>query len=446
MRRVFILLLLIAGLQLIYPLGEQRTEAMALPVFGFLILAAYTVGELAAGIRLPKIVGYLAAGFAFGPAALEVVGADVVSFLAPVNQLAIGLIAFLAGAELQWREVRERGVLILKMMSSELLVSFLFILGTLVAMKDLLPFMRGAPMMEVLVFAVLFASVAIVHSPAVTMALLSETGARGPVARTTLGIVLVADVAVVLFFALTLAITRGIVPPGGAEVAGASVIWEVGGAILVGALLGWAVALYLRFVERELFIFAIVVAFFGSEIARVSHVEALLTLLTAGFVAENFSGGRGDALREAMGRAAAPVFVVFFALAGAKISPQAIAAMWMLVIPLFFARAFGIRIGTWVGARWAGAGAAESRYAWMGLISQAGVAIGLSSIIATAYPRRGEELRTLFLAIIAINETVGPILFRRALDRSGETRAAEAIDEPTAIADDGAARAPAATG
>jgi len=57
---------------------------------------------------------------------------------------------------------------------------------------------------------------------------------------------------------------------------------------------------------------------------------------------------------------------------------------------------------------------------WLGLISQAGVAIGLASILATAYPSRGSEMQTLVLSVIAINEIAGQILFSIALRRSGE--------------------------
>jgi hypothetical protein len=56
----------------------------------------------------------------------------------------------------------------------------------------------------------------------------------------------------------------------------------------------------------------------------------------------------------------------------------------------------------------------------MGLVSQAGVAIGLAAIVADAYPVRGAALRGLLLALIAVNETAGPILFRRALQSAGE--------------------------
>lgn len=421
MRRIIILGFLFAAMQFVLPYGSGGVGTRALLTFGFLILAAYSVGELAKMVRLPKIVGYLGAGLVFGPYVAGTMSPEVLVQLNPVSSLAIALIAFLAGAELQWREVKERGVVILKMLSTELLFSFIGIFVVLYLLHDLLPFMREAPPRAIVAFAVLFASVAIVHSPAVTLALVSETGARGTVARTTLGIVLVADVAVVLFFSGALAFARALVPPvGGGPMAASAVLWEIGGAVLVGAVLGGVVSLYLRFVRRELFIFAIVIAFFGAELASLLHVETLLTLLVAGFVTENAGGGRGEALRHAMERAAAPIFVVFFALAGAKINPTAILAMWALVIPLVLVRMAGIWAGSNVGARWARTGPLEQRYVWMGLISQAGVAIGLSQVVAQVYPSRGEELRSIFLAVIAINETIGPILFRQALARSGE--------------------------
>jgi len=56
----------------------------------------------------------------------------------------------------------------------------------------------------------------------------------------------------------------------------------------------------------------------------------------------------------------------------------------------------------------------------MGLVSQAGVAIALGTVAAEAYPERGDAIRALFLAMLAVNQTLGPILFRLALARAGE--------------------------
>ena len=420
MRRVFVLLLLLGGMQLILPLGSEGHGSQALLSFGFLILAAYTVGEIAIAVRIPKIVGYLFAGILFGPYVLGVVSAEGTGRLTPVSDLAVAMIAFLAGAELRWSEVREHGIVLVKLMTAELLLAFVAIAAILYALHGWVPALSGEPTYEVLAFVLLFASIAIVHSPAVTMALLSETHARGPVARTTLGVVLLADVAVVLLFSTTLTVARSIAPAAGA--AGPSVgaiVWEIGGALVIGALIGAAVALYLRMVGRELVLFGILVAFFGLELAQLTHVELLLTLLTAGFVAENVSP-HGEKLRHSMERSAALIFVVFFALSGAKIDVRAAAPLLPLVIPIAAVRAAAIWGGIQLGARWAGARPAERQYVWMGLVSQAGVAIGLATIVADAYPGRGEALRGMLLALIALNETVGPILFRRALERAGE--------------------------
>lgn len=426
MRRIVVLALLFGGMQLIMPLGAAGQGSEALLAFGFLILAAYTVGELAKLLHLPKIVGYLLAGLAFGPGVLGVVDQDGAARLSPISSLAIALIAFLAGSELRWAEVRERGVLLLKIMSTELFITFLAISGLILAIHDYIPILRGAPTAQVIAFTLLFASIAIVHSPAVTMALLTETRARGPVARTTLGVVLLADLVVVLLFSVSLVVARSIAPPGsgGPGLTPAAASWEIAGATIVGAAIGAGVALYLRFVGRELMLFAVLVAFFGIEIAQLTQVELLLTMLTAGFVAENFSQ-YGDELRTAMERSAAPVFVVFFALSGAEIDLQQLQPLLPLVLPIAAVRATGIFVGTRVGGRWARAGQQERRFVWMGLFSQAGVAIGLATIVADAYPVLGNYLRGLLLALIAVNESVGPILFRRALARSGEDRGEE---------------------
>ena len=125
MRRVFILALLLGGMQLLLPLGERGYGGQWLLTFGFLILAADTVGALVIAFRLPRIVGYLVAGVLFGPSVLGTVSSQAIEQLAPVSALAIALIAFLAGAELRWSELREHGIMILKILAVEMSLTLL---------------------------------------------------------------------------------------------------------------------------------------------------------------------------------------------------------------------------------------------------------------------------------------------------------------------------------
>ena len=111
---------------------------------------------------------------------------------------------------------------------------------------------------------------------------------------------------------------------------------------------------------------------------------------------------------------------LFFSLAGATIHLAEIRALWPVALAVVAARALALWAGCLAGARLARAEPEVARYAWLGLISQAGVALGLATVAAEALPGVGAGMLTLFLAMIAIHEVVGPIAFRHALIRSGE--------------------------
>lgn len=70
---------------------------------------------------------------------------------------------------------------------------------------------------------------------------------------------------------------------------------------------------------------------------------------------------------------------------------------------------------------------------WTGLVAQAGVAIGLAAVVAEVYPVRGAALSTLFLAVMAVNQLLGPILFKRGLAAAGELQPATAQAKPETV-------------
>jgi Kef-type K+ transport system membrane component KefB len=422
MRRALILLLLLGGMRLILPLGRDVPGSGALLTLGFLMLAAYTVGEMVSTLGFPKLLGYLVAGIIFGPFGLGTVTSGAVFKLQPINQLAVALIAFVAGAELKWKDVKADGPTYARILSVEMSLTFTLVVVTIFAMKSFIPVLKDSSGIEVIVFAMLLAAIAIAHSPAATLGLIKETGARGPVTHHTLGVVLLSDLFLILIFAVVVATARILLRPTGAEEPPslAFALWEIVGALVVGALLGAAVTLYMRFIKRELLLFSVIVALLGVEIARVAHVELLLTLLTAGFITANIATSESEGLIHAVERAAAPIFVVFFALSGASIDIPEIVTLAVVVLPLIVVRILGIWLGTRLAARGSKLPADVRKRLWMGLVAQMGVAIGLATIIAGVYPRLGPAVQTLAMAIIAINQMIGPVFFKRALSLSGE--------------------------
>jgi len=442
MRRLIVLALLFGAMRLIEPLGRIGGSPDALLTFGFLILAAYAAGELVARFKQPKIIGYLIAGVLAGPTVLGTVTAAAALRLSPVSDLAIALIAFLAGAELDLDEVKARGKQLVRLTVIELGLGILTLFALALALKQWIPFLAGADMQRTILFALLFALIAVMHSPAIVMAILTETRAKGPAARATLAVVLLSEVVVVLLFSLVLGAAQRLLP-GASEPSGGVllVIWEIAGSVPIGVVLGVAVAFALRVVRDDRFVFALLAALLGQQISHLLHVEVLLTLLVAGFVAVNLAReDDGDALRHSMELAAGPVFVVFFALAGVAINVPAAVGLAIVVVPIVIGRLIALRIGVHVGARGLGLEPAQQSALWQGLSAQAGVAIGLVAIVAEAYPEAAVSMRALLLAIIAVNGTLGPILFRRGLVGAGEigggTSSERADAEPGAAEED----------
>ena len=200
MRRALILALLLVGMRLILPLGRDVPGSGALLTLGFLILAAYTVGEIAGNLGLPKLLGYLVAGIIFGPSGLGTVTSGSVFKLQPISQLAVALIAFVAGAELKWDDVKRDGPRYLRILGTEMPLTFALCIGAVFALRAMIPVLNGSSITEVTVFAMLLAAIAIAHSPAATLGLIKETEARGPVTHHTLGVVLLSDLFLILFF------------------------------------------------------------------------------------------------------------------------------------------------------------------------------------------------------------------------------------------------------
>jgi Kef-type K+ transport system membrane component KefB len=424
-RRLVVVMLLVGGAVLLEPL-RAPTEGVIAPrslfLFGILLLTADTFGALAHDLKVPRLLGYLLAGLALGPSVTGIVPAGVLEDLGMMKRLAVGLIAILAGAELRLVDLRQRGRLI----GLILILQTLFVLTTVIAATLLsarwIPFLDGLSSAPAFFITLLFAVMLTVNSPMVTLALLTETGAKGPLAKTTLGVVLVADVVVILLFTGSFSLAQASL--GGAA-AGApeimrQLLWEMLKAVLAGIAVGGITSLYLHFVKRELVVFAVVVVFATAGAADALHFELLLSLVIAGFLVENVAPVRAEPLVTALHQTAVPVFVVFFAMTGAELRVQEFAGFWPVVLGLVLVRLVALYASGRLGARWAGAEEPVRRYVWTGLVPQAGVALGLAATVADRLPGIGLSVQTLTVGVIALNQAMGPVLFRRGLERSGE--------------------------
>ena len=186
--------------------------------------------------------------------------------------------------------------------------------------------------------------------------------------------------------------------------------WEIGGAVAFGVLVGALFALYMRYIGREVTLVLLGVCTVLSQVGSTQEFEPLLAAVAAGLVIENLAVAQGDTLRAAVQRGAPPVLVVFFAAVGASLRLDALAAIGYVALAL--SRGPARRSSTPAcgsGGALAGLDERLGKYAWTGLVSQAGITLGFASVVAAEFPGWGTQIQLLLVGLIAIHELVGPI-------------------------------------
>lgn len=427
MRRLFVLAVLIVAAVGLQELVSTAPSILPSPaggtalILGFLLLAAYVAGQAAKDLSLPRITGYILLGVLVGPDVLELVSAGDVSDLQMVDEIAISLIALSAGAELKVSELRERGSNMAGIMLTEMTAVFIVTAGGVVLLSSYLPLTQGMGTVATLTIAMIFGSIAIANSPAVAIALINENRSRGPVTSTVLGVTVMKDVVIILLFAVALAIARTILQGQGFQTGFILDLgWEIGGSLALGAISGWILALYLQRYRIHPVLFVLAAAFLNAQLAHYLHLEVLLLSLTAGFVVENASGVHGEEFLEWVEANSLPFYALFFSLAGAKIELASLGTVGLFVLLFVLMRGLAVFSGTWLGSRMVGAEPAVQKYAWTGFVSQAGVTVGMVVIASRAFPEWGPDLVTLFVAMVAVHELIGPVLFQWGLEASDE--------------------------
>ncbi len=448
-----VVLCTIAGLVVCRSFFDQATEngkdmraAELLVLPGMLLVLGVFAGRLAALIDLPRLTGYIIIGCVvgpYGPSLSSGVSHHQVEDISVVSDLAIGLIALLAGAEIRIAWVKKRlsavswicgmqsfAVPLLVMGVVWLTTSVPFFQGLLPAW----PFLAADMPVPAWMMGLLLGSIVVASSPTVVVSVIKDTNSSGSLSETIMGAAVAKDLCVIVLFTILLAII------GKQQVGGAvsndhmSVVLEAGtgtlGSLLLslalGAVIGFALRVYTEKQDRRLSWIIVGLALAISALSTEWHIKPLFCLLAAGFVCENI-GARSAVgrhrLEHALNVVTGPVFVLFFVATGLHLDLPILAHVWPLVIVLFFARNGMIYLTTTLGSRLGGMEPQVQRYAWMGLIPQAGVTLALAEIISSGHGDWGKSMSTLIVALVAVHELIGPIALTWALRRCGESKA-----------------------
>jgi len=173
----------------------------------------------------------------------------------------------------------------------------------------------------------------------------------------------------------------------------------------------------------------------GAGLSEMWHLSLILTNMVIGFVLVNT---RREAL---VHKVTAPLldvmpltFVLFFCLAGSHLQISALPALGSLGLVYIIGRTVGLMGGARIGATFGKVEEKIKKYVGMGILSQAGVAIGLALIVGKEFAGLGTigpdgvshgteigvKVITTITATCIFFEVIGPILAKIALEKAGE--------------------------
>src|SRR5689334_1848101 len=160
--------------------GAGPLEAQATLALGSLTLVAYIAGAIVHRFRLPRIIGYLIAGFVAGPAWLKLVRGPELQTLDVISSGALTLIAFAVGNELTLDPLRgERRNALLRIVAGAMAGPFLFVALVVLTVSPWFPLTAHQPFRDALVVALALGAMAAVSSPTLTWPVISDIGAEG---------------------------------------------------------------------------------------------------------------------------------------------------------------------------------------------------------------------------------------------------------------------------
>lgn len=392
---------------------------------GLILLLALLAGHLVKFLRIPEVSGYILAGVALGPSAFGWITHENLITLGIFSEVALGLILFSVGSVFEFSRFRRFGrrIVLLTCIESSL-AALLVTLGVLI---------NGAPWQV----AVLLGAIAVETAVASTLMVLRESNASGPLSETLLGIIAVNNVLCLIGYSLVAAFVELNASLGTASSFFGSLFssvyplfWQVVGSVALGYLIGLLLASWgSKVVEHgEMLILLVGCVLLCVGIAVLLDLSPLLASLTVGATMANLSA-RSRTLFGALGHTDPPLYAIFFVIAGADLDVSLLGSIGMLGATYVVCRAIGKFWGTNLGTRRLGFDRNIQRFLGFGMMTQAGLAIGLTLAINRRFPEYSATISTVILSSIILFEIIGPLATRFAIVQSKEARPRQPVVE-----------------
>jgi Kef-type K+ transport system membrane component KefB len=380
---------------------------------GIVMLAGAAGGASAAAFGMSSVAGYVFAGLLVGQIWPGALAAVTPAGMATVAYLGLALIAFVVGGELEVSRLRvlPKGALAIAL--GQAVACVVLVTGVTVALG------YGLELGMVL------GAVAAATSPASTIMVTRRLRAGGPLTNALLSVVAINDAVCLLLFGVVISVARALpdwtISRSVAGMAGI-VLWEVFGSILVGAVVGMAMAFFIRQVKGD----DLVVVLAGAVILTAGlsdrmHTSPLIACVFFGLVAANLVVG-SRRLFAAIDRFSAPMYILVLSLSGVAFDLRTLLSGLALLVGYILARTAGKVVGSGLAATLVRAEHRVGSTIGLSLLPQAGLAAGLVVAAGAALPEQSAMIASIVVPGVLAFEAIGLRAMRACLAKAGEAR------------------------
>jgi len=403
-------------------------------IFFIIAVASNQLAKYYPNLGLPLITGFLLTGMIAGPFILGMIPAGATDELVFINEISLSFIAFAAGTELYLKELRGQMKSITWNTFGQFVVTFLIGSAAVYLLEEMIPFMQQMSHADKISVALLAGTIFVARSPASAIAIIDEMRAKGPFSRTAIGVTVVKDVLVIILFAITFAIAIATHTGNGFDLISLLVLLlelalSFGSGYLLYKLMTLVFSLRIRLTYKVYLILLVAygVYLFSHNVRELSreflpfqlYLEPLLISIIGSFLLTNYSRYRLE-FQKVLQLVLPFVYVAFFTLTGASALLDVLTEVWLIALLLFLIRIGAMIIGGYVGGILAKDPPLYYRIGWMPYVTQAGVGIGLATVIADEFTTWGPEFETIIIAVIILNQIIGPPLFKWSIKQVGE--------------------------
>jgi Kef-type K+ transport system membrane component KefB len=407
---------------------DAQFEINTITIVGLLIAVAFLGCKVFQYLGIPQVVGFIVIGVFLGSSFLNIVPLELTEELIFISEIALGLIGFDIGSHLRYDDLK-------RMRRSIFLILLFESLGAFALVTSGIYFITKS-----WYTAIIFGAISSATAPAATVDVLAEYDAKGPLTTSLLAVVGLDDAMSLLLFSLSAYLAEAAIT-GSQSVSIAEVIQiplaEIGGSLILGVIAGLLLSMIMDKMESYHDSMAISVGFvfLCVGLSEALGYSLILTTMIMGTTIVNRSPDHGKRIRFTIEQAGPVIYVLFFSLIGARLQVSLLPAMGIIGISYILLRSFGKYVGAYLGGALGGAAPAVRKNLGLGLLSQAGVAIGLALVCQKRFSLLGQEgvqLGNLVINVITATtflvQILGPIGLKIAIHRAGEIGQARQTD------------------